>query len=222
VELRFDEVVSEGGSPNFGLGTGDLEKLVLFSPTRSVPVVRWHRSRITVRPREGWRPNTVYRVQLLPGVTDIRNNKGVKGGLVTFTTGAPVPDYTLSGMAYDWTANQPMRGGLIEAVLEPDSLVYKGSRIPRAPMPSDRAQAPTSSTWVSTRTGTARSTHGGIRQRARGARLREGAGDFFHPRHHATASPPPSVIRSPSTSLSPRSSTRTGRTTDCGRSLLPD
>lgn len=126
VNFIFSEVVSEGGSPSQGYGTGDLEKLVLLSPTNKIPVVQWHRSRISVRPREGWKPNTVYRVQLLPGISDIRNNKGVKGGLVTFTTGAPVPDYTLQGSAYDWTAGQPIRAGLIQAVLEPDSLVYKG------------------------------------------------------------------------------------------------
>ena len=127
VNFVFSEVVSEGGSPSQGYGTGDLEKLVLLSPTNKIPVVQWHRSRISVRPREGWQPNRVYRVQLLPGVSDIRNNKGVKGGIVTFTTGAPVPDYTLSGVAFDWAASQPMRGGLIQAVLEPDSLVYKGT-----------------------------------------------------------------------------------------------
>ena len=127
VNFIFSEVVSEGGSPSQGYGTGDLEKLVLLSPTNKVPVVQWHRSRIAVRPREGWMPNRVYRVQLLPGVSDIRNNKGVKGGLVTFTTGAPVPDYTLRGTAYDWSTSQAIRGGLIEAVLEPDSLVYKGT-----------------------------------------------------------------------------------------------
>ena len=126
VNFIFSEVVSEGSSPSQGSGTGDLERLVLLSPTSKVPVVQWHRSRISVRPREGWAPNRVYRVQLLPGVSDIRNNKGVRGGLVTFTTGAPVPDYTLRGAAYDWNASQPMRGGLIQAVLEPDSLVYKG------------------------------------------------------------------------------------------------
>jgi len=125
VEFIFSEVVSEGGSPSQGYGTGDLEKLVLLSPTNKVPVVQWHRSRISVRPREGWVPDRVYRVQLLPGVSDIRNNKGVRGGLVTFTTGAPVPEYTLRGAAYDWTTSQSMRGGLIAAVLEPDSLVYK-------------------------------------------------------------------------------------------------
>ena len=126
VNFIFSEVVSEGGSPSQGYGTGDLEKLVLLSPTNKVPVVQWHRSRISVRPREGWRPNTVYRVQLLPGISDIRNNKGVAGGIVTFTTGAPVPDYTLRGKAYDWTTSQPLRAGLLQAVLEPDSLVYKG------------------------------------------------------------------------------------------------
>ena len=30
VEFRFDEVISEGGNPNQGTGTGDLEKLVLL------------------------------------------------------------------------------------------------------------------------------------------------------------------------------------------------
>ena len=33
VEFQFDEVISEGGSPNQGAGTGDLEKLVILSPT---------------------------------------------------------------------------------------------------------------------------------------------------------------------------------------------
>ena len=32
VEFQFDEVISEGGSPNQGAGTGDLEKLVILSP----------------------------------------------------------------------------------------------------------------------------------------------------------------------------------------------
>ena len=45
VEFRFDEVVSEGSSASMGLGTGDLEKLVLLSPSRGVPRVRWRRRR---------------------------------------------------------------------------------------------------------------------------------------------------------------------------------
>ena len=33
VEFRFDEVISEGSTANTGTGTGDLEKLILLSPT---------------------------------------------------------------------------------------------------------------------------------------------------------------------------------------------
>jgi hypothetical protein len=53
VEFLFDEVISEGSSPNQGTGSGDIEKLVILSPTSNVPQVRWRRNRITVRPNEG-------------------------------------------------------------------------------------------------------------------------------------------------------------------------
>ena len=126
VEFRFDEVISEGGSPNAGTGTGDLEKLVILSPTTRVPDVTWRRSRITVRPREGWRPNRVYRVELLPGTTDLRRNRSTKGTVLTFTTGAPLPATTIDGTVVDWTTSRPAAGALVEAVLLPDSLPYRG------------------------------------------------------------------------------------------------
>jgi hypothetical protein len=125
-EFQFDEVISEGGTPNRGEGTGGLEKLVILSPTRNVPEVRWRRSRITVKPKEGWRPNTVYRVQLLPGVTDLRNNRSEQGAVLTFTTGAPRPQTTLQGVVVDWSTSRPAAGALVNAALLPDSLVYKG------------------------------------------------------------------------------------------------
>ncbi|HEX5818581.1 MAG TPA: Ig-like domain-containing protein [Gemmatimonadales bacterium] len=127
VDFVFNEVISEGGQPSEGRGTGDLERLVLLSPSDEVPVVQWKRNRIAVRPRDGWQPNRVYRVQLLPGVADVRNNRGAQSSVVTFTTGAPLPDFTLTGKAFDWNTSQPARGALLEAVLEPDSLVYKGA-----------------------------------------------------------------------------------------------
>jgi len=129
VSFVFDEVVSEGRSPNFGLGTGDLEKLVLLSPSTEVPKVSWKRSRIAVRPREGWQPNRVYRVELLPGVVDLRNNRSRGGRIVTFTTGAPLPTLVLRGRVVDWTNGRPEAQAMIEAVLAPetDSLVYKST-----------------------------------------------------------------------------------------------
>lgn len=125
-EFQFDEVISEGGTPNRGEGTGGLEKLVILSPTTQVPEVSWRRSRISVKPREGWRPNRVYRVELLPGVTDLRNNRSPDGTVLTFTTGAPRPQTTLRGVVVDWNSSRPAPGALVAASLLPDSLVYRG------------------------------------------------------------------------------------------------
>ena len=124
-EFRFDEVISEGGSPNQGIGTGGLERLVVLSPDTLVPDVSWHRSWIGVKPRKGWVPNRVYRIELLPGVTDLRNNRSTVTKVVTFTTGAPLPTFSIAGRVYDWTTSQPARGALISAVLLPDSLPYR-------------------------------------------------------------------------------------------------
>jgi len=126
VTFRFDEVISEGSSPSQGTGTGDLERLILLSPTTRPPEVRWRRDHITVRPREGWRPDRVYRVQLLPGVVDLRNNRQTAGGtVVTFTTGAPKPTLTLTGSVQDWAGGRVAAGALVEAVHVADSLVYR-------------------------------------------------------------------------------------------------
>jgi len=125
-EFQFDEVVSEGGTPNRGEGTGGLERLVILSPSSRVPEVSWRRNRITVRPREGWRPNRVYRVELLPGVTDLRNNRAEEGAVLTFSTGAPRPQTTLEGQVVDWSTSRPAPGALVIAALLPDSLPYRG------------------------------------------------------------------------------------------------
>ncbi len=125
-EFQFDEVVSEGGAPNRGEGTGGLEKLVILSPSNRVPEVSWRRNRITVRPQEGWRPNRIYRIELLPGVTDLRNNRAEEGGVITFSTGAPRPQTTLEGQVLDWNTSRPAPGALVVASLLPDSLPYRG------------------------------------------------------------------------------------------------
>jgi len=140
-EFRFGEVVSEGSTPNDGRGTGDLERLILLSPDSQVPHVAWRRTRITVRPRSGWRPNTVYRVELLPGLLDLRRNRSDSGRVVTFTTGAPLPTAELSGRVGDWTTGRAAARALVEAVLLPDSLPYRAvadstGRFRIAPLPA--------------------------------------------------------------------------------------
>jgi hypothetical protein len=68
----------------------------------------------------------VYRVQLLPGVTDLRNNRSTEGAVTTFTTGAPKPQLTLQGQIVDWSTARPPADGLVIATLLPDSLQYRG------------------------------------------------------------------------------------------------
>jgi hypothetical protein len=125
VEFQFDEVISEGSAPNQGAGTGDLEKLIILSPSVSFPSVSWKRTKIVVHPNEGWKPDRVYRVELLPGVTDLRRNRTTRGTVLTFTTGAPLPSTTIEGTVVDWRSNQPAPGALVEALLMPDSLPYR-------------------------------------------------------------------------------------------------
>ena len=125
VEFRFNETVSEGSSPNLGAGTGDLERLVVLSPDSQVPVVSWKRSRISVRPREGWQPGRTYRVELLPGVTDLRRNRMEGGAVVTFSTGGPPATDTVRGRVGDWTTGRPAPLAVVEAILLPDSLAYR-------------------------------------------------------------------------------------------------
>ena len=126
VEFVFDEVISEGSSPNQGAGTGDLEKLILLSPSREIPRVRWKRNRIAVRPDEGWQRDRIYRVELLPGVTDLRRNRSNRGAVVTFSTGAPAPTTTFRGTVVDWSSSRPVPAALVVATKLPDSLPYRG------------------------------------------------------------------------------------------------
>lgn len=125
VRFQFDEVIFEGSQPSMGLGTSDLERLVLLSPTTEVPRVRWKRDAIEVEPREGWRPNRIYRIELLPGVMDLRRNRSDTSVVITLSTGAPAPADTLRGTVVDWSAGRLARLALVEALLLPDSLPYR-------------------------------------------------------------------------------------------------
>jgi hypothetical protein len=119
VEFRFDEVVSERPS-----GASSLEQMVLISPSDGLPRVDWRRRSIAVRPRRDWKPNAVYTVTLLPGMADLRGNVMKTGASVIFSTGPTIPDTRIAGTLYDWVAGAPARGGAIEAIALPDSVVY--------------------------------------------------------------------------------------------------
>jgi hypothetical protein len=120
VEFKFDEVVSDRPS-----GNATLDQLFLISPRDGSPNVSWHRSRITVRPRRGFRDNTAYRVTMLPGLSDLRGNVLKSGATVIFSTGADFPAFGIVGRAFDWQQQRPVGGAYVEAVSQADtSLVY--------------------------------------------------------------------------------------------------
>jgi hypothetical protein len=121
VEILFDEVVSE----RVAAQRPDIASAVLLSPAVREVKVEWHRDRLTVRPREDFQPGRVYRVQLLPVITDLRQNRMREGRLSVFSTGPEIDPTRLSGTVVDWVAGRGAALALVEAVLLPDSLPYR-------------------------------------------------------------------------------------------------
>ena len=111
LEIKFNEVISE--TPKGGI---DLKSLVFISPRAKNESVDWHRDRITIHPSGGWKPNTVYSVQISPGVQDLRNNPIDSSVTVVFSTGGPIPNTNITGVAFDWVAGRGARQALIEAL----------------------------------------------------------------------------------------------------------
>jgi Big-like domain-containing protein len=116
--FRFDEVVSELPS---GLAT--LDQLFLVSPSqRKSPIsAAWHRSHISLSPHGGFRPNTVYTIIMLPGLTDLRGNAIKKEVTLTFSTGPEIPPTVVSGTVFDWVRGVTAPKALIEAWAPPDT-----------------------------------------------------------------------------------------------------
>jgi hypothetical protein len=122
VTFAFDAVVSDRPA-----GAQSLEALFLISPRDGTPRVSWERSRIEVRPRRGFRPNTAYSVTLLPGVTDLRGNVSRETRTVVFSTGPTIPPYAIRGRAFDWISERPAANAFVEVIRLSDSLVYVGT-----------------------------------------------------------------------------------------------
>jgi hypothetical protein len=120
--FEFNKVLSDNPSG------GQLDRFFLISPTDGVPRINWHRDRIDVRPRHSWRANTAYTVTLLPGLSDVRGNQMHAGAVTVFSTGATIPSFGILGTIFDWAAERPAGGALVEAISRPasrrDSVVY--------------------------------------------------------------------------------------------------
>lgn len=117
VEFQFDEVITERG----------LELLVTISPRHDELRVLWKRRRFTVKPRDGWHANAVYQVTLLPGVSDLQNNRTEERTTIVFSTGGDIPNTRITGSVVNWEGGRMARNALVEAIRLPDSLTYVGS-----------------------------------------------------------------------------------------------
>jgi hypothetical protein len=115
--IQFDEVIQE-------MPGGALDAQILLSPVAGRVQVDWRRTAINVEPREGWKAGRVYRLELLPGISDLRQNRLTTGQTIIFSTGGPVPDAALSGTALHWTEQRPLPRALIHAARRPDTVPY--------------------------------------------------------------------------------------------------
>ena len=118
--IQFDEVIDEmaggGGGGGGGGAIAGIGKQIVLSPVAGEVNVSWHRSSIHVKPAEGWKPGRVYRLQLLPGIADLRRNILKTGRTVIFSTGPALPSTTLAGTVLQWVEQRLLVGGAIRAV----------------------------------------------------------------------------------------------------------
>src|SRR6185503_10508178 len=95
----------------------------LLSPVAGRVNVDWHRSRITVKPKEGWK-RRVYRLQILPGFFDLRRNRFDSSATVLFSRGPAIGQARIGGIALKWVEQATLLRALIEAVPLPDTVGY--------------------------------------------------------------------------------------------------
>ena len=101
-----------------------MSSLFLISPRRGRVDVRWKRSRIEIRPRRGWAPNTTYTITQLPGVSDLRGNADTTEHRYIFSTGPTRAPAAIRGQVFDWVAARAAPRAYVEAIQLPDSLTY--------------------------------------------------------------------------------------------------
>src|SRR5262249_46478508 len=87
--------------------------------------VSWEGKSITVRPKHGWAPNTVYRIELMPGLKDLRGNADKSNASITISTGSELPSRYISGRVIDWAANRGSAGALVQFIHLPDNATYR-------------------------------------------------------------------------------------------------
>jgi hypothetical protein len=110
VVFQFDEVVNERPT-----GANSLDALFLISPRNGETRADWHRSSVSVHPQRGFKTNTTYTINLLPGLSDLRGNSRNTGATTVFSTGPTIASSRITGTLFNWTEGRTIARGLIEA-----------------------------------------------------------------------------------------------------------
>ena len=115
VFFRYDDVIGEQANG------GDLVRSVLISPWDGEPRVEWKRTGMTVRPRNGWRPNTAYTITILPGIADFRGKGSPFGYVYRFSTGPTIPKTVIRGVTFDWLQARFLPKATVQAINPKDT-----------------------------------------------------------------------------------------------------
>jgi hypothetical protein len=117
VRIVFHETISER-SPR--------ERVQVSPETGEVEVNR-DGNVLEVRMAGGWRSDRVYRVTVLPGIVDRRGNARSTSYELVFSTGAPILENAVGGIAVDRITGRPAVNARVEARLRSDTAtVYTG------------------------------------------------------------------------------------------------
>lgn len=119
--VHFDEVISERPGGATAGGTPGLDGLVMLSPSDGRDEVNWRRTALQIKPRRGFRPNTAYRLTVLPGIADLRGNVLQERTEVVFSTGPEIPSGVVRGVLFDWAAGTPAARARVEVSAPEDS-----------------------------------------------------------------------------------------------------
>ncbi len=117
VRFYFDERISESVS------NGSLDDAVTVSPLTGEVRVHHDSRSLSVEVRGGFRPGLVYRVTLLPVVSDLFGNQMRDPFELVFSTGGTASPTALAGQVWDRITGRGVDGAVVHAVGD-DSLVY--------------------------------------------------------------------------------------------------
>ena len=109
VRFEFDERISER------VAGGEMDRAVIVSPRTGGVRVNHGRGGLSVELDGGFRPDRVYRVTVLPGISDLFGNAMRDPFEIVFSTGPELAPTVVAGMAWDRIQGGPIRGAEIFA-----------------------------------------------------------------------------------------------------------